>query len=462
MMANLKYWLKGLAVAATSMIVYAVALGCYMALMLLVISMEEGGDNLSALSVPLTEAMVLLSQGSGFKDGAIVLTITPLLLTMSVIALVASLGRRFGTSLRGLTSGLLFWELMNAFFAHAVNVELVDSIGLLLAKTAVVFLIGYAIAAVPQSAFIRERRDWLAQHISMPVRKTLVIGTVLGLLLLTCYLVAGAAAVVYWIVDNQTAIVKLYALSGMQTGSRILTTISALAWLPNLVVWAVSWLFGAGFSIGDLASFSLWSGQGSSLPALPLFGMLPSAVETDWIRITLLCVPLAVSFIAGMVVMLFNKGFRFRFKGADDDRDAKRVALRFAYPAGAFCISCAVVSLCASALFSISNGALGTKHLARVGVDVIASARKVGQPTAVGLFSSWLLMLVVMFLYFGTRLAVRRFREGKSGKSVSNSEEDNRESTGVARTVVSSINNKEEQGDNNLSTDTTGSGISLP
>ena len=46
MMTNLKYWLKGLAVAAASMIIYAVALGCYMALMLLVISMEEGGDNL--------------------------------------------------------------------------------------------------------------------------------------------------------------------------------------------------------------------------------------------------------------------------------------------------------------------------------------------------------------------------------------------------------------------------------
>ena len=29
-MTNLKYWLKGLAVAAASMIIYAVALGCYM------------------------------------------------------------------------------------------------------------------------------------------------------------------------------------------------------------------------------------------------------------------------------------------------------------------------------------------------------------------------------------------------------------------------------------------------
>ena len=99
MMANLKYWLKGLAVAALSMVVYAGALGCYIALMLLVISMEEGGDNLSAFSVSLTEAVVLLSQGNGFKTGSITLTIMPLLLTVLLIALIASLAKRVGTSL---------------------------------------------------------------------------------------------------------------------------------------------------------------------------------------------------------------------------------------------------------------------------------------------------------------------------------------------------------------------------
>ena len=108
MMTNLKYWLKGLAVAAASMIIYAVALGCYMALMLLVISMEEGGDNLSAFSVPLTEALVLLSQGIGFKTDVIMLTIVPLLLTVLLIALIAQLARRFGTSLRGFAAGLVF------------------------------------------------------------------------------------------------------------------------------------------------------------------------------------------------------------------------------------------------------------------------------------------------------------------------------------------------------------------
>ena len=118
MMANLKYWLKGLAVAALSMVVYAGALGCYIALMLLVISMEEGGDNLSAFSVSLTEAVVLLSQGNGFKTGSITLTIMPLLLTVLLIALIASLAKRVGTSLSGCVAGIIGWVLINVFFAN--------------------------------------------------------------------------------------------------------------------------------------------------------------------------------------------------------------------------------------------------------------------------------------------------------------------------------------------------------
>ena len=66
MMANLKYWLKGLAVAALSMVVYAGALGCYIALMLLVISMEEGGDNLSACSVSSRPSFCIMPEASAF------------------------------------------------------------------------------------------------------------------------------------------------------------------------------------------------------------------------------------------------------------------------------------------------------------------------------------------------------------------------------------------------------------
>ncbi|MDU6839985.1 MAG: DUF6350 family protein, partial [Bifidobacterium dentium] len=214
MMTHLKYWLKGLAVAATSMIVYAVALGCYIALMLLVISMEEGGDNLSALSVPLTEAVVLLSQGIGFQAGAITLTILPLLLTVLLIALIASFATRFGTDIRGFVSGLVFWELMNVFFAHSVEVTLLDQLPGVMWKSALVFIVGYAVAAIPRSKLTSTLLEKVRTHVSAPVRRTLSIGTGLGMLLTGIYLIAGLVAVLYWCFANQSAVVKLYELSG--------------------------------------------------------------------------------------------------------------------------------------------------------------------------------------------------------------------------------------------------------
>ena len=280
--------------------------------MLLVISMEEGGDNLSALSVPLTEAVVLLSQGIGFQAGAITLTILPLLLTVLLIALIASFATRFGTDIRGFVSGLVFWELMNVFFAHSVEVTLLDQLPGVMWKSALVFIVGYAVAAIPRSKLTSTLLEKVRTHVSAPVRRTLSIGTGLGMLLTGIYLIAGLVAVLYWCFANQSAVVKLYELSGMQTGSRILTTVAVIAWLPNVMIWAVSWLFGSGFAIGDLASFTMWSGQGSALPGLPAFGILPQAVSTPWIRIALLCIPFVTGLLAGLAVMLFDRGFAVR------------------------------------------------------------------------------------------------------------------------------------------------------
>ena len=212
MMANLKYWLKGLAVAALSMVVYAGALGCYIALMLLVISMEAGGVNLSAFSVSLTEAVVLLSQGNGFKTGSITLTIMPLLLTVLLIALIASLAKRVGTSLSGCVAGTIGWVLINVFFANSLDIKLVDTTGVVAVKTAIGFVLGYAIAAIPESPLTKRDLDWISEHVSSPVRKTVTIGVALGVLLITVYLGIGLIVVLYWAFSNQSAKVKLYEL----------------------------------------------------------------------------------------------------------------------------------------------------------------------------------------------------------------------------------------------------------
>ena len=158
----------------------------------------------------------------------------------------------------------------------------------------------------------------------------------------------------------------------------------------------------------------------------------------------------------------FNKGFHIRVGESGRNIDVKRVVLSFAYPIATFSITSAVVSVASSLLFALGNGGLGSKHLAHVGVDVIASTRKVGQPTAMGLFSAWLLTLVAVSIFFAIRWMMKRIRERGKRETAPESTENSREETRALRTVASNNNNKEDQGDNNESTDTTGSGISLP
>lgn len=97
MKAVIRQWVRGAIVALASMAIYAVALGCYTALMLLVVSMEEGGDNLTVGTTSLTQAVVLLSEGSGFRTDSFTLTITPLLLTILLIWLINALIMRIKT-----------------------------------------------------------------------------------------------------------------------------------------------------------------------------------------------------------------------------------------------------------------------------------------------------------------------------------------------------------------------------
>ena len=94
MRKRIQAWLRGPIIAIGSMALYAIALGCFLALMLLVISMEEGGENLSSSTLDMTRIVVLLSQGIGFETDSLSLSIMPLLLTVLLIGLVWSFSRK--------------------------------------------------------------------------------------------------------------------------------------------------------------------------------------------------------------------------------------------------------------------------------------------------------------------------------------------------------------------------------
>ena len=74
-------------------------------------------------------------------------------------------------------------------------------------------------------------------------------------------------------------------------------TLLQLGFLPNLVIYAIAWSTGAGFSVGAGTSVGLTSSDAGTLPMLPILGAVPESMGT--FGLVGLLVPLAAGAIAG-------------------------------------------------------------------------------------------------------------------------------------------------------------------
>lgn len=482
MIESLKQWGRGLLLSVLAMAIFAISLGCCIALILLVVSMEEGGDNLSAHTVPLTQAVVLLSQGIGFTTSSITLTITPLGLTALLVALIASLITRLRAfSPQALVGGLVGWLAINTMFRRGVEVGLTDDLGISLLKCAGLYIFAVICAICANKRLIHGVAQLIRDRLSTPIRHCLKRGLILAAALMGVYALCAIGTVISWVWMNHDAMAAVFDMAGMQTGSRVLTTIASLIWLPNLCVWACSWLFGAGFSIGELGSFTLWIGQSSGLPAVPIFGLFPNPVENDVLRTVLMMIPLAAALVLGLLAVFLPQGFAYRPMRMMHEWTDKRMVLDLVYPAAAFCLAGALVAVCSAAVFALSNGSLGEHRLAHVGVDVVQSTQTIGRPTAVGLFAAWMTALVVTAAFFGIGWISRRIsqtRDAQTRDAQNHDEHRTPRTTAVARTASgtadaaasgqstdlqpSDSQPKEEQDDKHEPTDSPSTGVGLP
>lgn len=395
---------KGIYVAVLAVVIYAVALGCFISLMLLVISMEEGGS-LSSLSLGMTSAVVLLSQGIGFTSGSFLITLIPLSLSVSLVLLIRALAVKIGSSWFGFLSGLVIWLSLFAVVLHASSYTLLLPLGLQLTCIAVVFSFGYLWALLPRDEFTASKLEQFQHTFSKTLRSSIWLSLRVWLSAMVVLLICGTATVIVWIVLNASTMGTLFSVNNMGSGSRIMTTLATLAWLPNICLWAISWLSGAGFSIGSSAQFSLWSGQSTDLPPVPAFGLLPSALDDDLMRLLCVSVPTVIAFILGMLVLLHPKGFRVLQQSTKQHSSLLTIDTlkTFLYPALSFCLVSILTALSSATAFSLSNGALGSNKLAHVGVDVAQTTSTLVHSIALGLAISWVLVLLLFCARFGLK-----------------------------------------------------------
>ncbi|WP_133124867.1 DUF6350 family protein [Bifidobacterium margollesii] len=397
-------------------------MSCYNALMLLLISMEEGGQGLTDFSMPLTKAVMLYSQGVGLQYPPLTLTVIPLGLTVLLIVLIRACSLRLGCSWQGYVGGLAAWLAVHAWIASTSSVGTLDSMGVIELKTSIVFSIGYLLAFLPETGLSGMRRDAVSR-LDQSFRRTLRLGVIAFVLTIAFLVLVSLITVVSWAVLGWNDMIDMFPAIGMGHGSAVMTTIAYLIWLPNLMLWALSWVCGGAFSIGTSAVFSLWSGTGYDLPSVPLFALLPAPVDGEATRISLMLLPGVLTFIIGTWMMLSAK--RFAVLRRDEDEDptrlvSSRMLHRFAHPAIAFCAASVFIAIVIPLLMSLSNGSLGTGRLSHIGVDVAASTRAIARPCALGFLAAWMIPLIFVCGRCGIAALLSR-RTGGNTDSVGNS-----------------------------------------
>lgn len=188
-----------------------------------------------------------------------------------------------------------------------------------------------------------------------------------GSVIVLAGLVGAAAALLggalLW---NAADIIALYETGHATALGATMLTLGQIAYLPTLIVWALSWISGPGFALGAGTAVSPAGTQLGVVPGIPVLGVIPES-STPWLLLVLL-VPVGVAVLAGT---------RLR---RPLHEDAHAVARLVAILAIAL-----VCALAAAGLAVAASGSLGPGRLADTGPQPGPLALAVGVEVLVGL-----------------------------------------------------------------------------
>lgn len=419
---------KGVIVPVITIFSFSLVLVLFLSLTLLVISIEEGTGNLSDSAMSITCAVLLFAQGVGLTFGNCVLTIIPLGLTILIVTTLVCLIRHIKGGPLAYFSGFIVWVFASIILSQNTSVSLLDSQIIIACKTALIYLLSLAVAVFPKSSFFTVLKKNYQKICPEWIRKNITILKRAAIILLALYAAVAVITVIVWICTSVGSVNSFFIKLGMQNGSRIFTTIACLIWLPNVAIWALSWICGSGFSIGKVAYFTMVDAQYKSLPPVPVFGIFPEAVKDVLYRTVFYGIIPTICVITMLVVILHKQGCCLRLKNIKDKSELRAFALR-AIESGSVSVGvAAVITIICTIVFAISNGSLGEYRLASVGVDVIDSTRVVGHFTLYAVAIAWglsvlgVLIAAVVPYVFG--LIRNSFNHGTKSSKVENQTKD--------------------------------------
>lgn len=168
---------------------------------------------------------------------------------------------------------------------------------------------------------------------------------------LTC-VTGGTVALVIALISHRDRIVAMHEALEPGIAGGVLLVLGQLLYLPNLMLWATSWVLGAGVTLGDDSLLSIAVTDVGFLPAFPVFG----AVGEPGLGGGALFWWLAVGVVAGLVAAAVV--------------DLARPRARFDETALVGGLSGVAAGLLVTLLCALAGGGLGRTRLAHMGATV--------------------------------------------------------------------------------------------
>lgn len=393
-------FLKGIASPLIAIFVFALTIGLFLSLTLLVISIEEGTGSFSDSAMSIMCATLMLAQGVGLGLEGLVITVTPLGLTFLLIAFLAYLIRKFKGSIPVYIIGFVCWIIINVIIYQNTSIELLDSLPIVLLKTSLIYVISICFAVIPHSDLINSLYNKFKQYINPVVPRIIKLSVVGALLTVLVYTIVSCIAVIVWSFVGYENVESFFTVLGMQQGSRILTTIACLAWLPNIALWALSWICGAGFSVGSVAHFAIGVAKYKQMPPVPVFGIFPHAISNHSQQMLVLSAVPAALFVLSLVILFLKKGCNIRVHISDKQIDYKKSLIDFGVSAVVLVCVASLSTIVMNILFNCCNGSLGQYRLKNIGVKAVESVQAVGHYTLLPFIAAWLVSLVGICLAY--------------------------------------------------------------
>lgn len=306
----------------------------------------------------------LIGHGVPLGLGGNVLTLMPLGITCLALFTCYASARRSGeATTTSLVAGIGGYTAVTVVITLLMRATIAD-VALAVIGGAAVSATGLAtgLARRPEAPRVRDLTRPLWSRVIAPIRT----GASAGVLALSYLLAAAAAVSAVWVLAGRATINDIIRALDLDVVGGSVLAVAELAYVPNVVVWALAWLVGPGFRVGAGTSFTTAEVVSGPMPVVPLLGALPQPGSGGGV---LVAAPLLLVLVGALAGWWLHR--RLPSDRAVDPLVAGAAA---ALTAG----------LCAAALVVLASGGIGPGRMGDIGASPLAVGSQAGAGVLLG------------------------------------------------------------------------------